>query len=173
MTTPLPTPDPLITVADLATWVQQDIEFDDPFANTLIEACSLLVREAVNQPTWGPDDAPAAAKLICAMLAKRTFVNPDAEVATTIGPISARVVEDFARTLEFTPAEQARLASLAEQYAGTAEHFGGLFTIATTRSVPGEALDDILAWEAGPLFDRDGGGWSIPWLAAGDWGTGA
>lgn len=148
----------LITIQELADWSRREIEPDDAFAIKVVAAASLVVSEAAQHPEWtrtGETAAPPRAKLICAMLAKRTFLNPDAVVREgSIGPVGGdTVVEDFARTLELTAAELATL----QGFIGTGDGavFGGLWVQPTTR---GEL-------EMAGVFIPDSGGsdWMIPY----------
>jgi hypothetical protein len=148
----------LITLQELATWARREIEPDDTFAATVISAASLVVSETAQHPEWtrsGATAAPPRAKLICAMLAKRTYLNPDAVVREgSIGPIGGdSYIEDFARTLELTAAETATLQGFIGD--GTGAAYGGLWIQPTTRG-------DL---EMQGVFIPDSGGsdWMIPY----------
>lgn len=148
----------LITIQELAIWARREIEPDDTFATTVISAASLVVAETAQHPEWtrtGLTAAPPRAKLICATLAKRTYLNPDAVVREgSVGPIGGdTVVEDFARTLELTEAEIATLQGFVGE--GTGAVYSGLWVQPTTR---GEL-------EMGDVFIPDSGGsdWMIPY----------
>lgn len=149
----------LITIQDLNGWIPgREIEPDDTLATNVISAASLVVSETARHPEWtrtGATAAPARAKLICVLLAKRTYLNPNAVVREgSIGPIGGDAyVEDLVRTMELTEAEIATLQGFIGD--GTGSTVGGLWVQPTTR---GEL-------ETGDVFIPDSGGsdWMIPY----------
>lgn len=147
----------LLTVAELATWARTEIADDDPFANAVVDAATLVVVSQCGFPVpeWTTSSAPPVARLITIQLAKRTYLNPDAVIAEGgIGPIGGdRFVEDFARTLELTPNE---LAKLADVDPATASASGNLWVLGV--DTVGHSLDEIY------LRDSDGSNWAIPFL---------
>lgn len=120
---------PLLTVAQLAVWAQQEIDDDDEFALVVIEAASLVVAEKAAHLDWieiiapavALTPAPSRARLIATQLAKRTFLNPHAVLwEGNIGPIGGdKLVEDFSRTLELTLVESAELEAMQPAGAAT------------------------------------------------------
>lgn len=145
----------LITVADLALWANEEIESDDPYAIAIVEGASLVVRTRAKQPTWGDVGVvvPDIAILICKMLANRAWTNGVVGVvADSIGPLSQRLVEDFARGMELTPREAADLDALWP--AGTST--GRSFWIQPLDSGPLEAV--------GYRYDNSGSDWAIPMI---------
>lgn len=104
----------LVTLPELRTWTREDIPDDDPFALAILKAVSIVVRDE-GLSTWEIDTAPERVLLIAQMLAFRSYTNPSSEVQTTTGPVSARVVEEMAKTLVLTEDEKAKLHELAEE----------------------------------------------------------
>jgi hypothetical protein len=111
----------MLQLDELEIWCRQPIAGTDkaPFAGAVLQAASVKVAEAAKHIEW-LDDAyaeplPAKAKLICTLLAKRSFLNPDSVISEGgIGPIGGdRYVEDMARFLELTEQELVDLASLS------------------------------------------------------------
>lgn len=142
----------LLTVAELAVWTRTEIADDDVFAVAVIEGASLLVAETARHTEWTSATVPPRAKLIATLLAKRTFLNPDAVASSTIGPLSERTVEDFARTMELTPAEIDVLESM--QGDGEVGDSTGLWIQPTNRG----------AVETPLYLYTNGTDWAIPYL---------
>lgn len=140
----------LLTVTDLSVWTRTTITSDDEFALAVVDGASLLVAETAGHPEWTIGTVPPRAKLIAILLAKRTYLNPDAISASNVGPIGERVVEDFARTMELTEAEIEALQAL--QGDGTGPD-SGLWIQPTSRG-PLET----------PLYLYTEGDWAIPYL---------
>lgn len=108
----------LITDQELATWAQVDLTTvqGDAFAQEVLEKSSNLVRDIAQQPTWeigGDNPAPFRARLLVLKVARRTYVNPDQEIASTTGPISSRVADEAAMALSLSDEEVAYLQGLA------------------------------------------------------------
>lgn len=116
---------PMLSPATLALIAREEPLSDPDYADYCIESASYLVADEGNHPEWIGLDATGATVpvvparrrvvMIAEQLAKRAYLNPDAIVAEgNIGPIGGdRTVEDFARTFEFTPAEQEYLQTMA------------------------------------------------------------
>lgn len=159
---------PLVSVAELATWCRQDIESDDPFALVVLDGASLLVREAAGHPEWDAGTAPARAKLICVLVAKRTFLNPDQEVATSVGPLSSRVLDEAAAGMRLTETEIAELAAL-DAASSPPRTTGGLWVqpYGSEPRPPVMFLRDSLqgalveSWDV-PYLDLDANGFAAP-----------
>lgn len=149
----------LLTVDELATWTRQDIATvaADPFAELVLTTASELIADTANQPNWlnqtPPVAVPRVAKRICMFLAGRTYLNPDGEISTSVGPLGSRVPEKMAMAaanMSLLEDERLQLESLASPP-------GGLFTIATTNQ---DVAADTTVW-----LPVEGGG---DWLPYGD-----
>jgi hypothetical protein len=150
----------IITVADLAVWAQEEIDDEDVYAQAIVEAASLVVRTRAKQPTWGDIGVvvPAMAIFITKMLANRAWTNGVVGVQSdSIGPLSQRLVEDFARGMELTPQEMADLDDLAP--AGTSTGKG--FWIQPLTRGPMEAVTAF-------RYDSSGSDWAIPMIDSED-----
>lgn len=112
---------PMLTAATLALLADESPLERPAYGDYCIQAASVLVSNAAGHPDWigvsatGADMAPVAAPrrgvMIAEQLAKRSYMNPNAIVREgNIGPIGGdATIEDFARTFEPTPVEQAWL----------------------------------------------------------------
>lgn len=151
---------PLVTLADLAVATEADVPVErEDFARMVLEAASDVVREAAQQPTWTRDTVPVAARRIALWLARRTFLNPDAITRSNVGPLGEATVEDYARTLELTPAERSTLLRLAPVGADTGA--GSLFLQPLAKSTP---------VVGGTIWTPDEAGSGFPMYQAGDVG---
>jgi len=114
-----------LLIASTLELLADEQPLDNPaYGDYCIQAASVLVAEAAGRPDWigvaadgtemVPVAAPRRAVMIAEQLAKRSYLNPEAIVAEgSIGPIGGdRTIEDFARTFEFTPVEQAYLDNI-------------------------------------------------------------
>lgn len=139
----------LLTLGDLGIWVRETISGTDEFAITVVNAASLVVVEAAGHPEWTLGTAPPRARLIAQLLAKRTYLNPDAVVRSSVGPLGESIVEDFARTLELTPAERLEL----EELGGTAPTTSGeMFFLNLGGTPTTESTEIYLADSEGQLL---------------------
>lgn len=136
---------PLVTVADLADWLGESIEYEDARAGAVLRAASTLVRRETGRswltdpedltvldestPSIDADDLEVA-QTVVKQVASRVWVNPTGVVHETTGPFSARYAEDAAQGLHLTATE----AEMLSPYKTTAR--SGLHTIATTREDP-------------------------------------
>lgn len=148
----------LLTRADLAIWIQGDIE-DEAFADVVISAASELVCVTAQQPTWTIANAPIRARQIAAALAARSYKNPDsALVEGSVGALSGdRLVEDLARFLHLTNAEIDELVAMQPTPTGAG---GGLWVQPVGGATPVDSSDIY-------LFDNSGSDWGIPMFPAG------
>jgi hypothetical protein len=105
----------LFTRDEFATWCQTTIAPDDAFATMVMDQATVLVVDAANAPGWelDPSTAPRLAKLIALRVARRTYLNPDQELSSTVGPISASILKDAAAGMTLTETELAQLLDLA------------------------------------------------------------
>lgn len=150
----------IIAQRDLEVWARQEIAPEDmDFARAVISAASLVVTEACGHPEWDRTTAPERAKLIASQVARRAFLNPDATVREQVGPLGTSTVEDFARTLELTPAEAAACAGMNDVAPGEG---GELFFINLGGAVVAQDTTIYVPDESGTLF---------PWAETGDVGT--
>jgi hypothetical protein len=145
----------LVSVSELAVWCRQDIDSGDQFALTVLEAASLLVRDAAGHPEWTAATAPARAKLICALVAKRTYTNPDQEIATSVGPISSRVLDEAAAGMKLTEQEITELAAIGAETPGGTAKKAGLWAYSTVAKA-----DQPVMY----LYTEPGSDWPIPYL---------
>lgn len=135
----------LITLAELDVWIPDEtLDVNNARAKIVISAASLLVCETAGHPEWTPLTAPGRAILITTQLAKRAYLNPDAERSFSLGPLGGSTVEDYARTLELTPYER----GILEGYnpAGTPEEqaAGFIFSLGTYNRRVGIASSVVL-----------------------------
>lgn len=102
----------LATQDELAIVLREEIpaELDD-FSLLVLEQASDAVREAAKQPDWTITTAPSTARRIALWVAKRTYQNPEHELATGIGPLSSRVTDQQAAGVTLTADEEEALAA--------------------------------------------------------------
>ena len=100
----------LITINELSVWVREELEPDDSFALAVMDAASTLVRKA-GDDTWTSSTVPAVAKLVTLLVAKRTYLNPDGVVSSTVGPLSERVIDIEASGMRLSDEEVAQVQS--------------------------------------------------------------
>lgn len=142
--------EPLVTLEELAVVIEGDVPSErEDFALMVLEAASDVVREAALRLEWTRATVPAAAKRVALWLARRTFLNPDAIVRSNVGPLGESTVEDFARTLELTPAERATLAVFAPEGSGGG---GSLFVQPLAAETPLVDATIYVPDSAGTLF---------------------
>jgi len=131
----------------------------DPFALLILELASNKVVDYCGHPEWetdgtGPAEPPRGARRIALFMAKRTFENPDAEVAYGVGPLSGRSLDWSAYGLYLTPPEQEELNQII---AGSDDESGGLWTVqisggpSLTQDI---YLDDVYGLQPIPYFHR-------------------
>lgn len=149
----------LITKPQLAVVARESISPTDAFADWVIQAASLVVMETAMHLDWTAGTAPDMAKLICMKLAVRTYLNPDAVISDTIGPISETKVADYARTLELTKQEIASLVALQGDGDGPGLS-SGLWVQPTNGGLP---MYPVLIPDNSPVND-----WMIPMISETD-----
>lgn len=105
----------LFTRDEFAIWCQTPIASDDAFATAVMDNATALVVDAAKAPGWelDPSTAPRQAKLIALRVARRTYLNPDQEISSSVGPISASILRDAAAGMALTEDELAQLLELA------------------------------------------------------------
>lgn len=138
--------EPLVSIGELNAWLPgRNIATGDVFATTILNAASLLVRDAGNSE-WTPTTVPPRAKLIATLLAKNYYLNPEGILAETTGPLSERKIDDVVRGMVLTDAEKEELAALADKvipgsaggaeiYVIPTENLGGSISRPLTRYV--------------------------------------
>jgi hypothetical protein len=152
----------LFTRADFAIWCGVAIAADDTFATAVMQRATELVVDEAKAPAWelDPTTAPRGAVLIALRVARRTYLNPDQEVQSSVGPLSARVLEDAAAGMSLTEQEKLDIAELAPDGDPNAT---SLFTLRTTRGTE-EQLPNIEL----PASLISGGGGFIEYAIEGD-----
>lgn len=142
----------LFTRAEFATWCQTAIAVDDAFATAVMDNATALVVDAAAAPAWelDPSTAPRIAKLIALRVARRTYLNPDQELSSSVGPLSASVLRDAAAGMSLTEAELEQLLAVAP---GGNPADGVLWIQRTTRGPLEDELPLVfLPTEAGDLI---------------------
>lgn len=152
---------PLAQVSDLAAWVGQTIESDDPRAGAVLSAASALVR-GYTKETWVdengdlvgvPDDAAA----VVVQVAARAWLNPNPNLKNwNKGPFAEGYFDAASLGLYLSDADKDALADYRETGAST-----GLGTIGITR---GDLGYDTVYVPTGPPPS----GYPFPWYAADD-----
>jgi hypothetical protein len=153
----------LFTLEQFGIWCGNiEIAVDDAFAAMVMEKATELVVDEAKAPDWelDPSTAPRGAVLIALRVARRTYLNPDQEIASSIGPLSARVLEEAAAGMQLTEQEKLDLAELAPDGDPNAS---SLFTIRTTRGTE-ELLPNIEL----PASSVSGAGGFIEYAVEGD-----
>jgi hypothetical protein len=101
---------PLATVQDLADWVGEDIEADNPQALAFLRAASAKVRSFTGRTWAGPDGelepVPGDVHTVVVQVASRVWRNPDGYVQDTTGPFTVRWTERVADGIYLTSAEE-------------------------------------------------------------------
>lgn len=103
----MPTTLPPLT-SDLAAWVGQSIEDDDPRAGAVLSAATALVRGYAGQE-W-ETDVPDEVSAVVVQVAARVWNNPGGLVAETIDDYSRRFDESAASGLFLTDSEKSILS---------------------------------------------------------------
>lgn len=148
----------LFTREEFAIWCQTTIANDDLFATMVMEQATALVVDAAAAPGWelDPSTTPRIAKLIALRVARRTYLNPDQELSSSVGPISASVLRDAAAGMTLTESELEQLLTVAPD----GDPNNGLWVQRTTRGdIEAELPLVFLPTEAGDL---------IPYAVEGD-----
>jgi len=159
----------LISFAELATWTQNDVAevTADPFAEEVLDKVSGLVRFLAGQPEWEIATTPFDARLVALVVAKRTYANPDQEVATGVGPISSRVLDVAALLLDLTDTERATLTKYnadGDPDVGG----GGLYLISMTAPAQVELATVLYVGDDQQINLGDELEWMIPMFSPGD-----
>lgn len=151
----------LASITELKVVAQRpDLANDDEFALKILELASNKVADYCNRPDWetngtGDSEPPRAARRIALFMAKRTFENPDLEVAYGVGPLSGRSLDWAAYGLYLTPPEQEELNVLVANTGGS--ELGGLW-VASISGHPNLTedvyLDDVYGLQPIPYGDR-------------------
>jgi hypothetical protein len=150
----------LFTREEFGVWVGLPIASDDEFAMMVMATASALVVDAAGAPGWetDPSTAPRTAKLIALRVARRGYLNPDQEISSSVGPISASILRDAAAGMMLTEDELEQLLKVAP---GGDPLAGSLWVQRTTRG--DEQMLPIIELPAG----GPNGGW-IPYAYEGE-----
>ena len=161
----------LISFAELATWTQNDPAdvAADPFAAEVLDKVSGLVRFLTGHPEYEPSNAPFDVTMVALQVAKRTYANPDQEVATGVGPISSRVLDAAAMLTELTESERRTLTKYNPAGDPDNPPVGGLWVQPTKRH-DYEALKPVTLYvdDDQQINLGDERPWSIPMFSPGD-----
>lgn len=111
MTEPLPI-EPLLTQNRLALWAQERPLLDPEFADLVIEAVSVLLRQ-YGLATWTTETIPARARDIGYIVAKDYYLNPRQLRQETTGPLQESVNDTTLNGINLTEEQKAELAGLA------------------------------------------------------------
>ena len=128
MTEPLPT-EPLLTADRLALWAQQRPLDDPEFADLIIEAVTVLLRQ-YGSALWTQATIPARARDIGYIVAKDYYLNPRQLRQETVGPLQESVDNSVLTGINLTLEQQAELAAMVTDTAG---EYDGIWTLGTTR----------------------------------------
>lgn len=146
---------PLVSITDFEKWVQEDPIAREDFAALVLDWASRLVRETCKHDEWTSSTAPFTAKRITLLVAKRTYQNPGQEIATAIGPLSSRVLDEAAAGMRLTDQERAELLPLIGD--GTPGSDPNRVWILTN----GGGIPPV---STGFVFDDSGSDWAIPYV---------
>jgi hypothetical protein len=160
MTEPLPT-EPLLVQDRLALWAQERPLLDPDFADLIIEAVSVLLRQ-YGSALWTAQTIPARARDIGYIVAKDYYLNPRQLRQETVGPLQESLDNSVLGGIRMSEEYQAELAGLATDAAG---QFDGIWLMGFTRG-PVETDrtyrgENLLAWD-----ERHA--WPIEYLAEED-----
>lgn len=153
----------LITEGELATICRLDAipVARQAHATMVIDLASDLIRDTAEHKEWTSATVPFRAKLICLLVAKRSFQNPDAVlVEGSVGPIGGdRVTALHALGLYLSDVEKADLVALRGD--GTqATNPNRLWVLTNGGGIPESTT--------GYVFDDSGSDWAIPYVDLGE-----
>lgn len=145
---------PLASESDLAAWVGQTIESDDPRAGAVLSAASALVRSYAGQE-WA-DEVPDVVTAVTVQVAARVWLNPNGAVSAAIDDGALRWSEASAAGLYLTEADKAVL--------GTYQEAGESSGLGTLSMAGGSMLDDTIYVPTAPAPSGN----PFPWYSAED-----
>ena len=119
----------LITESEMALWTQRTVaELQaDPFAAEVRTKVGDYLCFLAGHPTdWDATSAPIDVRTIAIWMVRRTYINPDQETSSTVGPLASRTLDEAALAMALTESEAATLARYASEASGTN---GGLWTM--------------------------------------------
>lgn len=101
----------LLTNNEMSLWTQSSLDeiLEDPFAKEVNEKVGDYLCFLAGHPEWTIATAPYDVKVIALWMFKRTYTNPDQEVATGVGPLTSRVLDEAALAMNLTASERATL----------------------------------------------------------------
>lgn len=139
--------EPLVTVGELAVWVQEDISEDDEYANLIVRAATVAVTSYADMDEpWTPATAPARIKNIVAGIAKRNWINPSRLTKEgSIGPIGGdSYVAAMAAGMELTDYEMSEIARLSS---GSTPGTGNMSILTFTTGRGHREQDDLYLYD--------------------------
>ena len=148
---------PLRSIADLRISARRpNIASDDEVALFVLEEASGLVCDTAGHPEWedDPGAAPRPARRICLAVATRTFLNPEFEVQSTMGPLSSRVLDLAALGLNLSDDERETLEGMRGSSGGNGL---GILTLAGGQSFDRtlSVVDELDPYDLIPYFDTE------------------
>jgi len=152
---------PLITVAALRSWTQEQIDDNDPFAGNILMGVSIRLWQYGSE-AWTVDSLPREARLIGELKAKNYWQHPTGASREQVDVISESFINDVLLGLTFTETEREELRKLAGESAGGTPSIG-VWVIETTR---GE-LETHQGHRNGTTYYSDSWGSPLPLLPAG------
>lgn len=150
------TDEPLVSISELAVWVQEDIPEDDEYANLVVRAATVAVTSYADMdPAWTLGTAPSRIRNIVAQIAKRNWINPTRLTREgSIGPIGGDAyVAAMAAGMDLTDYEMAEIARLSSGGSPPGSGNMSILTFTTGRGTP-----------QGPLYLQDNRGSGIVFL---------
>lgn len=172
---------PLITTRELALWTTRDPEVValDEWALEVIEKFSDYARFLGGQSWANPVTVegevlvPFDVRMAVLVASKRTYGNPDAEVSTTVGPISSRILDEAAIVGAFTDKELEMIQGYHPDGAPSAG--GGLWVQPLTSAAEPLASTEVLFvpddQQVNLSSTNVGPSWDIPMFNPGDPGS--
>lgn len=148
-----PMANPLLTNSEMALWcaTTEAVIASDPYAQEVREKVSQLIRLKAGHPEWDDASAPVDVRMVAIVVCKRTYLNPDQEVSSNVGPLGSRVLDIAALATELTDAELATITG----YDTATEDATGFWTLSL--GGVGPLLEPTVY-----LPDDSGSDWWIP-----------
>jgi hypothetical protein len=169
----------LLTKNKLALWTQNEpaVVENDPFAAEVIDVVSQMAQFLGGHPEWslvpGLTYAPFDVQLVVLQVCKRTYGNPDQEVATGVGPISSRVLDVAAMLTDLTPSERETLTKYNPNGDPANPGGNGLWVLHTTQGTENLLLETTLFVDDDQQINMTADesaypSWSIPMFSPND-----
>ncbi len=159
-TTPMPT-EPLLNPDRLGLWAQERPLADPEFADLIIEAVTVLLRQ-YGDPNWVMGTLPPRARDIGYIVAKDYYLNPRQLRQETTGPLQESVNDTTLNGINLTEEQKAELAGMVSD---TPNEVDGIWAMTFTRG-PVETNQtprhsNVVLWDTR-------GGWPIEYLSTDD-----